>query len=1017
MDKNDRIALIDYVSGSEDAFKLLVDKYSPAVYAAAKRKLGNSADAEDASQAVFIILSRKAGHVAKHRNLPGWLLKVTGYVAIDMLRKRERAEKAVMAKTRKVHKPENSPDDEPGWLDELIARLPRKQREAIELHFVGKKTYEEIADLLACGKSTIQMRIKLGLEKLQAQFRAGGAKLAPSVLAGMGQSAVTAEAATAISQKIFAGVMRSAKGQITGPPGTIAKEAAKLMLIAKAKAVAAIAAAIIATAGCGWVAVQELISMGSFHAVIVEAGKPMAVIVIPENPIRISYSKIDKTKKPWEPVYFDTRYAAEELQRFIEQSTGARLPIESAVGDCETGVRIFVGQSPVTKKFGIAAPEDPEGFSIREKDGHVFILGEIAPAGTNNVAEAIDRGTLHGVYAFLEQAVGFRFYFYDPVDPELGFVIPKTDTLKIAKNFFLSAAPDFRHRTGGALTPAPDEGGWLPVTRQGSSTGFIANHTDEQWGLCFAKDHPEWFFSRNDGQKNDRHLDYTIPEILEKRLEIADAWMKNKSWQGGWVKPNEKYIPFVPTDLWSPNARRSSAMMSKAQKDLPYGGFSDIIFRHGADFADEVKTRWPGMRVSMLAYEDYMQPPTFDLPDNLDVMVCLMLSCAIGKEDYIHEHNLKLIREWSRKVDGDRERLFIWAYPCWPACSTNVPLIYPYYQQRWLRAIHPYVSGEFLNSSMRNVPVGHFMNYIWFRLMWDRNLDIAATLDDYCENFYGPAAGAMKEFYTLFIDRYENTKWSVKCRTWYVRDEMWYLESFPHEVIVKLKEFIDAAVKSFPDADGGIYKKRTLWMADGLKPFFEEAGLSQKWLSTELRYAVGHCPITGDDWQLSEMFEKAPKLELVKGQYGKPADIGTTVAIVQHAADIHIRIVADKPGMSRKTERIELTWYLRGRSRSEKDTRNFTITTIGDTGGNLNAVVGKNELKDGQWTVELTLTADAIKMDHRQGREAGLQVTRCGIAGNKKEDDEYVLFPQLGPEWGNDIRAARIVFKATDGKK
>src|SRR5262249_23598850 len=85
---SDRKLLRAYESGhSEAAFTELMRRYGPMVLCTCRRILGHGADAEDAFQAAFIMLARKAGHLQRdERSLGGWLHHVAYQTARDVLR-------------------------------------------------------------------------------------------------------------------------------------------------------------------------------------------------------------------------------------------------------------------------------------------------------------------------------------------------------------------------------------------------------------------------------------------------------------------------------------------------------------------------------------------------------------------------------------------------------------------------------------------------------------------------------------------------------------------------------------------------------------------------------------------------------------------------------------------------------------------------------------------------------------------------------------------------------------------
>jgi RNA polymerase sigma factor (sigma-70 family) len=73
-------------NNSEEAFAALVTKYINLVYSVAMRSVGNPASAEEITQAVFIILARKAGQLRNDKALSSWLFKTTQLTANNFLR-------------------------------------------------------------------------------------------------------------------------------------------------------------------------------------------------------------------------------------------------------------------------------------------------------------------------------------------------------------------------------------------------------------------------------------------------------------------------------------------------------------------------------------------------------------------------------------------------------------------------------------------------------------------------------------------------------------------------------------------------------------------------------------------------------------------------------------------------------------------------------------------------------------------------------------------------------------------
>ena len=119
--------------GSEEAFASLVHRHVDLVYATALRKTGNPHSAEEITQAVFIILARKASRFGSATALPAWLHQTTRLTAGNYLRGELRRVKREQELFMQSQSPETDPDRwrqlEP-LLDDALGQLSRQQTTA-----------------------------------------------------------------------------------------------------------------------------------------------------------------------------------------------------------------------------------------------------------------------------------------------------------------------------------------------------------------------------------------------------------------------------------------------------------------------------------------------------------------------------------------------------------------------------------------------------------------------------------------------------------------------------------------------------------------------------------------------------------------------------------------------------------------------------------------------------------------------------------------------------------------------
>ena len=422
------------------------------------------------------------------------------------------------------------------------------------------------------------------------------------------------------------------------------------------------------------------------------------------------------------------RYAAEELQTYLQKATGVRLAIVND-GEPSTAREILVGESKRLQELKVSLPGaklGSDGFILRTQGGRLIIAG------------GKPRGTLNGVYTFLEEQIGVRWF-----TPELEKV-PGTNRLLVAaqdrthvpvleyREVFwteMMRNADFaaRHRqNGNHYQLAEKHGGRFAVYHP------FVHSFDALVPPGLFKDHPE-YFPLIDGQRKGGYVQrcLTNPDVLKMSKERVRQWIKDN--------PQATIISVSQNDTFN----YCHCEKCKAIDDAE-GTPCATLLNYVNAIAEDIEKDYPHVRIDTLAYQYTRTPPKTIRPRaNVIIRLCSIECCFAHPLDACPSEANRRFRDDIIAWQPVAPLLYIWDYtpnfahylqpfPNFDSLQANVRFF-----------VNHRVKGLFEQGNYSpggNGEMGPLRSYLLAKLLWNPETDLERHKQEFLAAYFDTAA-------------------------------------------------------------------------------------------------------------------------------------------------------------------------------------------------------------------------------------------------------------------------------------
>jgi RNA polymerase sigma factor (sigma-70 family) len=248
-------------AGAQAAFTALVERHGPMVLRVCRDSLGNEADAEDAFQATFVVLARRASAIRCRESVGPWIYGVALRVAACSRKARARQKESDrrVAEMVKTNEPDADRIDVARTVHEEVGRLPENYRAAVVLCYLEGLTHEQAASQLGWPVGTVRSRLAWAREKLRSRLVRRGLAPSAAIIGATAEGGTVVVPASLIEATVRSALGASMAGAVPASVAALAGSILRRSIMVKLgwMATGLVATGLVVAGSIGYVAAVE----------------------------------------------------------------------------------------------------------------------------------------------------------------------------------------------------------------------------------------------------------------------------------------------------------------------------------------------------------------------------------------------------------------------------------------------------------------------------------------------------------------------------------------------------------------------------------------------------------------------------------------------------------------------------------------------------------------------------------------------------------------------------------------